>query len=61
MYVIHSGVRKMHQERRKGVNDDGEVLKGNEKALSGDGEALRMTERYGEQWRGTAYAKNCDA
>ena len=44
MYGMHLRARRMHQGKRRGVYDDGEALKSYGKALSGDGEALRMTE-----------------
>ena len=44
MYDMHLTARRRRQEKRKGINDDGEALKNNGKALCGDGEALRMTE-----------------
>ena len=40
---MHLRVRKRRQGKRRGVNDDGKALKGDENALSGVGEALRMT------------------
>ena len=44
MYGMHLKARRRRQGKRKGINDDGEALKSNGKACSGDGEALRMTE-----------------
>ena len=43
MYGMHLMARRRCQGKRRGVNDDGKVLKGDGKALSGDREALRMT------------------
>ena len=51
MYVMHLRVRRRRQGKRRGVNDDGKALKGDEKALCGDGEALWLTkgmEGHGE-------------
>ena len=48
MYGMHLRARRRRQGKRTGINDDAEVLKGGGKALSGDGEALRMTEGNGE-------------
>ena len=39
---MHLRARGRHQGKRRDINDDGEALKGT--ALSGDGEALRITE-----------------
>ena len=44
MYGMHLRARRRRQEKRRGINDDGEALKGDGKALSGDGEALRILE-----------------
>ena len=44
MYGMHLGGTRRRPEKRRGVNDDGEALKGDGKALSGYREALRMTE-----------------
>ena len=44
MYGMHLRARRRLQGKRRGVNEDGEALKGDGKALSGDGKALRMTE-----------------
>ena len=44
MYDKHLRSRRRRQGKRRSVNDDGEALKGDEKASSGDGEAIRMTE-----------------
>ena len=41
MYGMHLRASRRCQGKRRGVNDDGEESKGNEKALSGDGEALK--------------------
>ena len=38
MYGMHSRVRRRHQGKRKGVNKNGEAVKSDEKASSGDGE-----------------------
>ena len=42
MYGIHFKARRRRQGKQRGVNDDGEALKGDGNALSGDGEALKM-------------------
>ena len=42
MYGIHLKARRRRQGKQRGVNDDGEALKGDGNALSGDGEALKM-------------------
>ena len=44
MYGIHLRVRRRRQGKRRGVNDDGEALKGDGKAINGDGEALKDDE-----------------
>ena len=44
MYGMHLRAGGRHQGKRRGINDDGEALKGDGKACSGEGEALRMTE-----------------
>ena len=41
---MHLRARRKRQRKREGINDDGEAVKSNEKALSGDVEELRMTE-----------------
>ena len=41
---MHLRARRRRQGKQRGVNDDGKVLKGEGKALSGDKDALRMTE-----------------
>ena len=57
MYGMHSrAARRRRQGKRRGENDDGEVLKGNEKALSGDGEKLKDDGSIERHWRGAAYA-----
>ena len=38
---MHLRAKRRRQGKRRGVNDDEEVLKGEVKALSGDGEALK--------------------
>ena len=44
MYGMHLRARRRSQGERRGVNDDGKALKGDRKALSCNGEALRMSE-----------------
>ena len=41
MYGMHLSVRTRHQGKQRGINDDGEALKGDGMAISGDGEALK--------------------
>ena len=53
MYGMHLRARRRRQGKRRGVNDDGEALKGDG---SGDGEALKDDRRHEGQWRGAAYA-----
>ena len=60
MYGMHLKVRRRRQGKRRGVNDDVEALKGDGKALSGDGEAIKDDRSIEGQWKGTAYALNCD-
>ena len=60
MYGMHLRARRRRQGKRRGVNDDGEALKGEVKDLSGDREALKDDGSIEGQWRGTAYAYNCD-
>ena len=56
MYGMHLRLRRRRQGKRRGVNDDGETSKGDEKALSGDREVLKDEGSIKGQWRGIAYA-----
>ena len=56
MYGMHLRARRRRQGKQRGVNDDGEALKGDGKALSGDGEALKDDRSIEGQWRGAPYA-----
>ena len=55
MYGMHLGARRRRQWKRRGVNDNGEALKGEVKDLSGDGEARKDDGSIEGQWRGAAY------
>ena len=56
MYGMYLRARRRRQGERRGVNDDGEALKGDGKALSGYREALKADRSIEGQWRGAAYA-----
>ena len=49
MYGMHLRERRIRQGKRRGVNDDGEALKGDGKALSGDGEVLKTEGMKGNE------------
>ena len=53
---MHLRARKRRQGKQRQVNDVGEALKGDEKALTGDREALKNGRGIEGQWRGAAYA-----
>ena len=55
MYGMPLRARRRRQGKPKGINDDGEALKSNGKALSGDGESLRRT----DVWRAMERRRIC--
>ena len=59
MNGMHLSARRRRQGKRRGVNDDGEALKGDGKALSGDGEVLNDDGNIERQWRGALNIARC--
>ena len=61
MYGIHLKARRRRQGKQRGVNDDGEALKGDGNAFKWRQRGTKDDGRHGGQWRGDAYAYNCDS